>query len=208
MSSLNSRVKSKAILTFSPDVAQDLRHRCRNPRCRGKLQIPTDNVHNAFCTRTCFTGYFRSRCLVCERSFKRMREGQHTCGRSKCQTALRRDWVRFFGKWAPGVGHPSLSEGETLRNPIESGIKSAHESSRPWRQIAGPPASLEALRLATIGVDGVLQLERKQKALVESYLHDPDPDRATQREAAYVVAVKRFRDRGWGKPVAAPALPS
>jgi hypothetical protein len=57
-------------------------------------------------------------------------------------------------------------------------------------------------------VDWIVQLERKQKALAEAYLHDPDPDRATQREAAYVAAVKRFRDHGYGKPVAAPALPS
>ena len=39
------------------------------------------------------------------------------------------------------------------------------------------------------------------------HLHSPAA-RAAEREALYVVAVKRFRDRGWGQPVAAPAFRS
>ena len=33
------------------DFAQELRHRCRNPRCRSKLPAPVANAREAFCTR-------------------------------------------------------------------------------------------------------------------------------------------------------------
>src|ERR1700730_18876629 len=110
MSSLKSRVKSaKAVLTFSPDVELSLRHRCRNLKCRCKLPVPTDNPRNSFCTRGCFASFYRSKCLVCEAPFKRTREDQTTCGRAKCQTALRRDRAHFYGKWGH---HPSLDVSE------------------------------------------------------------------------------------------------
>jgi hypothetical protein len=209
MSSLRSRVKSaKAVLTFSPNVELPLRYRCRNPRCQCKLSVPTDSPRNAFCTRTCFTGYFRSRCLVCEEPFKRKQESQLTCSRPKCKAALRRDRAHFFGKWGgqSGLGCQTLGEAERgVRNPINTGIKSAHEPGR-WRQVAGPPMSPQVLRLATIWVDRVVQLEQEQKAVVEAYLHHPNQARAAERETAYVAAVRRFRDHGWGKPVAAAAL--
>ena len=65
--------------------------------------------------------------------------------------------------------------------------------------------SSEALHLATIGPERIIELERSQKALVEAHLHTLDPVLETRREAAYV-AMKRFLDHGYGKPVAAPAL--
>jgi hypothetical protein len=189
MSSLKSRVKSaKAVLTFSPDVELSLRHRCRNLKCRCKLPVPTDNPRNSFCTRGCFASFYRSKCLVCEAPFKRTREDQTTCGRAKCQTALRRDRAHFYGKWGH---HPSLDVSEPSGNPIESGIKTAHKLDRPWRQVAGSPMSSEALRLTAVGPEQATRLEREQKALVEAHLHDPDPTRAAPREELYVEAVKR-----------------
>jgi hypothetical protein len=208
MSTMESKVKLKAVLTFSPDVAPQLRHRCRNPRCRCKLHEPTDISRNAFCTRGCFTSFYRSRCLVCEQPMERKQENQVTCSRPKCKAALRRDRAHFFGKWGDQSGRGCQTPGEAERgvgNPANTGIKTAHESGR-WRQIAGPPTSSEALRLATIGAERITRLEQERRAAVEAHLHDPDPDRATQREAAYVAAVKRFRDHGLGKPVAAPTL--
>jgi hypothetical protein len=35
------------------DFALELRHRCRNPKCRSKLPKPVANEHHAFCTRGC-----------------------------------------------------------------------------------------------------------------------------------------------------------
>lgn len=38
--------------SLSPDPPQ-IRHRCRNPRCGGKLKTPTDNPRGAFCCEGC-----------------------------------------------------------------------------------------------------------------------------------------------------------
>jgi hypothetical protein len=46
--------------------AQDLRHYCRNPRCRSKLPSPTDNHHRAFCCKGCHSSFYLKRCIVCE----------------------------------------------------------------------------------------------------------------------------------------------
>jgi hypothetical protein len=196
MSSLRSRVKSpKANLSFSPDVAQDLRHRCRNPRCRCKLPVPTDNPRNAFCTRGCFTSFYRSKCLVCEQPMERKQENQLTCGKN-CGGKLQRDRSRFFAKWGqipPTLQHP-------LENPVNTGTKTAHKPGRAWRQVAGLAMSSVALRLATVGPDLAARLEREQRAAIEVHLHDPDEVRAAERETAYVAMVKR------GRPVPAPAL--
>jgi hypothetical protein len=48
-----------------------LRHYCRNVRCGAKLKKPADNPRDAFCCVGCFESYFRNRCLVRERPFKR-----------------------------------------------------------------------------------------------------------------------------------------
>jgi hypothetical protein len=192
-----SRVKSpKANLSFSPDLVEDLKRRCRNPRCRCKLHEPTSILRNAFCCRACFTGFYRSRCLACEKPMERKREDQTTCGDPQCKRALKRDPAHYWGKWLQVPGE-SLSG---VGNPIESGTKTAHKPDRPWRQVAGSPMRSVGLRLATAGADRAAQLEREQRAAVEAYLHDPDSTRAAQREAAYVATVKR------GRPVPTPAL--
>jgi hypothetical protein len=206
MSSLNTQVKSSKTkhLTFSRDVAPDLRHRCRNPRCRCKLPEPTSIFRNAFCCRGCFTGFFRSRCLVCEQPFERKQENQATCRQPKCRAALRREPAHFLGKWGTGSG--TLGEAEqALGNPVNTGIKTAHKTGRAWHQVAGLPMSPSAIRLATIGAEAI-RLEREQRAALEAHLHAPDPVRAAQRATTYAVTVKRFRDRGYGRPVAVPEV--
>jgi hypothetical protein len=50
---------------------QQLRSRCRNPRCRLKRAAPTENDHHAFCTRTCHESFYRNRCRVCERDLRK-----------------------------------------------------------------------------------------------------------------------------------------
>jgi hypothetical protein len=54
----------------------DLRHYCRNPRCKMKLAEPVSNDHHAFCTPGCHTQFYRKRCLVCERPFAEVDEGR------------------------------------------------------------------------------------------------------------------------------------
>ena len=106
-----------------------VRHRCRNPRCGGKLSEPTNNAREAFCRKGCFTSFYRNRCVVCERRYSRTREDQHTCGRE-----LRRHRLRFLGRWQQIPGK-ALS---TIRNPIKSGFKTGINSLRGWQWIRLP----------------------------------------------------------------------
>ena len=65
-----------------------LRHSCRH--CRIKLAEPTENLRRAFCARGCYRSFFRSRCVVCEETFRRKTEWQKTCIRKACKAELRR----------------------------------------------------------------------------------------------------------------------
>ena len=126
-----------SMLSVDPGPNGKLRHYCRNPHCRGKLKEPVDNPRNAFCCRRCHATFYRKRCLVCEKPFKRVREDQRTCGRSKCKGEFRRHSVRFWGEWLPNPQIP----GETLsapQNPIKSGIKTRIEGDRGWRNSSSP----------------------------------------------------------------------
>src|ERR1700757_2071255 len=68
-----------------------LRHYCRNPRCRMKLQAPVENEHRAFCCRGCFESFYRSRCLVCEQPMRRKTEQQRfKSGHAVCRAQYRR----------------------------------------------------------------------------------------------------------------------
>jgi hypothetical protein len=104
------------------------------PRCGGKIKDPTSNPREAFCCKGCFTSYYRNRCIVCERSYNRTREDQHTCGRRKCKGELRRHRLRYRGKWVQ-IPDEALS---TIRNPIKSGFKTGITSLRGWRWIRLP----------------------------------------------------------------------
>ena len=66
----------------------DVRHYCR--KCRSKLPTPTENPRRAFCTRFCFDQHYRSRCVVCEKSFRRRSPTQAICGHHKCRLDLRK----------------------------------------------------------------------------------------------------------------------
>ena len=56
------------------DFVAETRHYCRNPRCRSKLPAPVTNAREAFCTRGCHRGFYRTRCLVCEAKMGRRTE--------------------------------------------------------------------------------------------------------------------------------------
>ena len=88
-------------------------------------------------------------------------------------------------------------------NPIKSGVKTGLKPDRPWRQIAGPPMASETLRLATLGTEQIARSESEHRSRVETYLHNPDPARATRREVAYVAL--RSCGHGSGQPTAVPA---
>jgi hypothetical protein len=71
------------------DFKQELRKRCRNPKCQMNLPEPVSNPREAFCVAGCYRAFYRSRCLICEEVFERKNEQQKVCGKRKCRSALR-----------------------------------------------------------------------------------------------------------------------
>jgi hypothetical protein len=124
-------------------IAPDLRHYCRNPRCRSKLKEPVANKRDAFCTKGCHSSFYRHRCLICESKMERNTERQLVCGKRRCRNGLQ-----------VGLGrgrhlHPSDTV-SPLRNPIKSGIKTGGLADRPWRIVAGPVISANVYHCATV----------------------------------------------------------
>jgi hypothetical protein len=70
------------------EFTAELRHMCRNPKCRSKLKTPVTNLREAFCARGCHSSFYRKRCLVCEEAMVRKTERQLVCGKRKCRNAL------------------------------------------------------------------------------------------------------------------------
>jgi hypothetical protein len=134
------------------DLQHDLRYRCRNPRCRCKLPEPTSISRNAFCTRGCYLGFYRTRCVVCEKVFERKNEREKTCGRRQCRLAFKRDRARFLGSRYGGGGE-ATGVLETARSAQSTGLQKPHNADRPWRIIAGPELNLRSLQAAALPLD-------------------------------------------------------
>ena len=98
------------------EFAEDLRHYCRNPRCRMKLPEPISNPREAFCTRGCHTQFYRKRCLVCEAPMERKTEQQLICGKRRCRNGLK------VGEAASRY-HGSQGVVSTSETSIKPGVK-------------------------------------------------------------------------------------
>jgi hypothetical protein len=78
------------------EFAEDLRHRCRNPRCRMKLTAPVANPHKAFCTRGCHSSFHLKRCLVCENDKPAGSTARRKlCRRPKCEGRYRKNSAHY-----------------------------------------------------------------------------------------------------------------
>src|SRR5262249_36527644 len=117
----------------------NLRHRCRNPHCRAKLSTPVSNPRNAFCCGTCYTGFYRLRCLVCEQPIERKSPNQKTCGKRKCRAALK-----------DGMGIDASVVHSGSNSPDISKAKSAIRRDRAWVVVAGKELASKQLNCATI----------------------------------------------------------
>src|SRR6516165_1891742 len=131
-------------------AAEQLRHYCRNPRCRSKLSTPVENLREAFCTRGCHTQFYRKHCIACEQPMERKRESQQLCGRRRCKN----HFAALKAHFSLGRYHPSSSALDASGNPIKTGIFSPLKSDREWRLVAGPAVDM---RLATIGAAGAVK---------------------------------------------------
>ena len=88
----------------------ELRHRCRNQRCRSKLPEPVDNPHRAFCTRGCYESFYRTRCRVCETDLRKTGK-RGDANRRFCRPPGRcanecRKWPEWFWGWTPIAPRP------------------------------------------------------------------------------------------------------
>src|SRR6516225_8949424 len=129
-----SSLENTEMTTNETDSAAGIgRKRCRNLRCRMKLPVPTDNEHHAFCTPGCHAGFYRARCLVCEDSMKRKREGQKLkSGHGRCAAEYRKFPRAYDYPRAENAekGADSQIANESLGNPHEMGTFSGIAGKR------------------------------------------------------------------------------
>src|SRR5215813_1760053 len=72
------------------EFATEVRHYCRNPKCRSKLPKPVSNEREAFCARGCHTAFYRTRCRICEGPIKQPKRGERLiCRKAACIKAFR-----------------------------------------------------------------------------------------------------------------------
>jgi hypothetical protein len=114
-----------------------LRHSCRH--CRTKLAEPTENLRRAFCARGCYRSFYRSRCVVCEETFRRKTEWQKTCIRKTCKAELRRFPLAFSWPDKPKSARTLQNDGRPPKSAHSTGLKfglkgdrSSHYSLREW----------------------------------------------------------------------------
>jgi hypothetical protein len=106
-----------------------LRHSCRH--CRIKLAEPTENLRRAFCARGCFRSFYRSRCVVCEETFRRKTEWQKTCIRKACKAELRRFPLAYSWPGKPKSAHTLQNDGRPPKSAHSTGLKFGLKGDRP-----------------------------------------------------------------------------
>jgi hypothetical protein len=133
------------------------RHYCRNPRCRTKLDEPVENARRAFCSIGCHSGFYRLRCLACDRELPRGPSNRKICGHAACRNEFRRhpDSFGFFAV-AERSRYPSA---KTVEGPPKTSMKSrgflplGRGRASAWAVVAGSSLSPTAFRLATLPLD-------------------------------------------------------
>ena len=129
------------------ETNDEVRHYCRNPRCRSKLPAPVSNPREAFCTRGCYDSFYRHRCLICERPIKQPKRGKRViCNKATCRSALRSN--SYLGRYHRSFAAKSISNKADF-----IGVKEPLKPHRPWRVSAGPELSASALHCAVVGGD-------------------------------------------------------
>jgi hypothetical protein len=151
----------------------EMRHYCRNPRCRSKLPAPVSNAREAFCCRGCHGSFYRHRCLICEQPMERKTENQLICGKRKCRNAL-------VARSGLGRYLPSSDVISPSKKPVNKGLEGPPTDGRPWRVIAGPELTPDQLHGATVP-DGpncrweggaYLRIEANNRAMLRRHFRD------------------------------------
>jgi hypothetical protein len=151
-----SHFKEHALTEFTAE----LRHYCRNPKCRSKLKEPAQNLREAFCARGCHSSFYLKRCGVCEvaleQKYRKLKRGDLTkfvkvqsgltCGSSECKRRWREG--DGLGRFWPKPHRGSQAADLHKEAPAAQRVFSA--SQTPWRRIAGPRLTSDQFRAATV----------------------------------------------------------
>ena len=106
------------------------RKRCRNPRCRQKLEHPVDNHHHAFCCRGCFNSFYLNRCRVCEKPLRDKRGGRLYCRPpNKCRAEAKK-WPHVYEFQSAPIPQAVCSPSD-LRSAHSTGLKIGIKAERP-----------------------------------------------------------------------------
>ena len=139
--------KKKASGVGMTEFAEDLRHHCRNPRCRMKLTAPVVNPHKAFCTRGCHSSFYLKRCLVCENDKPAGSTARRKlCRRPKCEGRYRKNSAHYS---FPGAD--TTSAANVPRSAQSTGIKSAGLDDP--HVVAGPKITACVYHCAALPID-------------------------------------------------------
>jgi hypothetical protein len=203
-------VTNAAQVAGMTEFPQDLRHYCRNPRCRSKLPSPVSNPREAFCTRGCYESFHLKRCRVCEQpleakyrkiknggdrtKFVRVQNSAQTCGSAECKRRWReRDCTGRFSAPKQAYGYQG-SQKSNLRKetPVPQALFCAIQTPK-WRQVAGPPLTPNQFHCATVadGPDGKWKdggferIEAKNRAALKA------------ADQAEIEANGEFTEPGW-----------
>jgi hypothetical protein len=163
------------LYSYRPDPEQIIRHRCRNPRCAGRLEKRTENRRDAFCCESCERAFFRVRCRVCEALISRKTARRAVCWRPTCRYQYKRHPEQFFGTRYPSG--PMAHNGE--KKPAKSTPKITTFSGRPFRVEAGPEP-----RAINLRIPPELPLSRANKAFQDHWQN-------AKRRADHLALIKR-----------------
>jgi hypothetical protein len=127
-----------------PEPSQ-IRHRCRNPRCAGKLELPASNRRDAFCCKGCERQFYGCRCRVCEALSGAKTSRRVVCARAKCQSAFRRHPEDFFGTRYPYRGVTDNAQENSAKSKLKTGMTDTRTTyARASAETVSPPPRLHS----------------------------------------------------------------
>jgi hypothetical protein len=112
------------------DFVVELRHRCRNPKCRSKLPALIANERKAFCCRGCYDQFYRRRCVACEGDLPQGPANRKLCRKAKCRADYRK--FSHLYKWPKmtRTAHPPQNGERPSKSVDSTGIKIDHADDR------------------------------------------------------------------------------
>ena len=126
-------------MSLADAIADDIRSRCRDPKCKSALPVKAD-WRRAFCSRSCFERFHRTRCRVCGEDSPNGRLHARSCSNAHRQNPTLYAYRRLE---KPGMGIDARVALRASRNPIKQGIQPRQKS---W----GPTLSDDEFWLASL----------------------------------------------------------